>query len=269
MRFEQHTEKREKRYYKKGDIVWATSLKDKVVVKSVNPFDLEIVVEQTVGNSSITHTLPLWGVDNLKYRELEKMQEGGHSSPKKTERFARVSTGHLTVMNWEQHAVDVKVAKVRPDAIIPTKRKEDAGYDIYANLEKENGRVELWCYKGKTTLVPTGIAMALPDTHYFNAKHERGSTGKIGLSVLAGVVDSGYRGELFIALVPLTKDVVITDAVKDVEDIGNVILYPYSKAIAQGTIDLVPNVKIEEVTYEDLLSIESERGLTKLGESGK
>ena len=31
----------------------------------------------------------------------------------------------------------VKFAKVRPTAKIPTKRDEDAGYDIYANFEED------------------------------------------------------------------------------------------------------------------------------------
>ena len=32
---------------------------------------------------------------------------------------------------------NIKIAKVRPDAIIPTKRIEDAGWDIYANFAED------------------------------------------------------------------------------------------------------------------------------------
>jgi dUTP pyrophosphatase len=167
----------------------------------------------------------------------------------------------------------VYFSKVKPDSIIPSKRDEDAGYDIYACVEArevEGKKIhEIFCPAFKTTLVPTGIAMALPKTHFFNAKHERGSTGKISMSVLSGVVDSGYRGEIFVAITPLHKDVLITSEVSETEVGENVILYPYSKAVAQGTIELVPQVHIEEISYEDLLNIKSERGLTRLGQSGK
>jgi dUTP pyrophosphatase len=89
------------------------------------------------------------------------------------------------------------------------------------------------------------------------------------MSVLAGVVDSGYRGEVFVAITPLHKDVLITSEVTETEVGENVILYPYSKAIAQGTIDLVPQVNIEVIDFKELSKIESERGVGALGASGK
>jgi len=199
-----------------------------------------------------TAEVNLWDIDKLKYKAKEKLI-------KQKRKANRVPT--------------VYFAKVREDAIIPSKRDEDAGYDLYANIEPReiDGETvyEMFLPVHKTTLVPTGIAMALPKTHYFNCKHERGSTGKRAMSVLAGVVDSGYRGEVFVAINPLHKNVVITSEVDEVEEMEDTILYPYSKAIAQGTIDLVPQVKIEEISFEDLQKIESERGDSKLGASGK
>ncbi|MGL6083834.1 MAG: hypothetical protein ACRC4N_15755 [Gammaproteobacteria bacterium] len=260
-------ETRKKRYYNKGDKVWAMSLKSEVEVVSVDTENYNITVLHTdeQGNKQ-EHMLPLWGVDVLKYKAREKYDSKPHI------RGTNISYGNLCKVDCcASKQVEVKMAKVRPNAIIPSKRKEDAGYDIYAGLEIKDGFVNAsyMCPKGEVTLVPTGIAMALPDTHYFNAKHERGSTGKIGLAVLAGVVDSGYRGELFIAVSPMVKDVVISTAVTEISEHDTVIYYPTTKAIAQGTIELVPDVKIEEVSYEELLSIESERGVTKLGQSGK
>lgn len=247
-----NTEKKRKRFYKKGETVWVIPLKKEGVVKSVDTKTFDVKLEITNGEKEVVlHTLKVWEIDKLKYfaKSKQKSKEVLSNIPK------------------------VYFAKTKPDAIIPSKRLEDAGYDVYANLEGKEveGKIirEIWCPMLTTTLVPTGIAMALPNTHYFNLKHERGSTGKISMSVLSGVVDSGYRGEIFIAITPLHKDVVITSEVSDVEVSGNVILYPYSKAIAQGTIDLVPQVHIQEISYEELQNIESERGATKLGESGK
>lgn len=243
-------EKKQKRFYKVGEIVWVVAEKKEGKVKSINRDEKKITVEVD-GNDL---TLDLWAVDKLKYKAKEQFIKS-----KTKAKNNRIPT--------------IYFAKVRESAVIPSKREEDAGYDIYTNVEgKEvDGKIiyEIYCPAFKTTLVPTGVAMALPKTHYFNVKHERGSTAKPSMSVLAGVVDSGYRGEIFIALTPLHKDVLITSEVTETEVGEHVILYPYSKAICQGTIDLVPEVNIEEISFEDLKNIESERGDTKLGQSGK
>ena len=47
-------------------------------------------------------------------------------------------------------------AKVRPDGIIPSKRDEDAGYDIFLAFDGEYIRLE----PHETKLLPTGIASA-------------------------------------------------------------------------------------------------------------
>lgn len=245
-------EKKQKRFYKENEIIWVIGKQKEGKILSIDKENLKVIVE--VEGEKLE--LKLWDIDKIKYLAKEKLI----SEKRKT----KATNNRLPVVYF---------AKVKESAIIPSKRDEDAGYDIYANIEgvEAEGKTvyELRCPKGKTTLVPTGIAMALPKTHYFNTKHERGSTGKIGLSVLAGVIDSGYRGEIFIAVNPLHKDVLITSEVADTEDLGETILYPYSKAICQGTIDLVPKVEIKEISYEELQTIESERGTTKLGQSGK
>lgn len=263
-------ENRTKRFYKVGEMVWVIGEKKEGKVESINRDTLEVVVRIKDGefvDSGRPYfrevTLKMWDIDKLKYKAKEKLVKA-----KKT----KFGKGQLQVYGNEP--VTVYFAKVREDAIVPSKRDEDGGYDIYANIEEmdvDGGTTirEIWCPSFKTTLVPTGIAIALPKTHYFNLKHERGSTGKISMSVLAGVVDSGYRGEIFVAITPLHKDVLITSEATEVEEYDNVILYPYSKAICQGTIDLVPQVNIKEISFEDLQNIESERGATKLGQSGK
>jgi dUTP pyrophosphatase len=247
-------ENKTKRFYKVGEMVWVIGEKKEGKVKSINKDAKTVTVTIKEGIQLVEHTVNLWEIDKLKYKAKEQL----------VKKVSRKGKANLPTVFF---------AKVKPEGIIPSKRDEDAGYDIYACVEgKEvNGQIihEIFCPAFKTTLVPTGIAMALPNTHYFNTKHERGSTGKISMSVLSGVIDSGYRGELFIAIAPLHKDVLITSEVTETEVGENVILYPYSKAIAQGTIDLVPQVNIEEISFEELQNIESERGATKLGQSGK
>lgn len=156
-------------------------------------------------------------------------------------------------------------AKTRPDAIIPAKRPEDAGYDIYSCFDEDS----ITLNPGEIKLVPTGIASAFHSDYVLFIK-ERGSTGSIGLATRMGVVDSGFRGEIMIGLnntgnVPL----VITKEVSQVVKEPHVIKYPYKKAIAQAVLCVVPRLQVEEVGYDELLKIASDRGVSLLGASGK
>lgn len=100
--------------------------------------------------------------------------------------------------NIGEKELEIIFAKVKENAIIPSKEEENAGFDIYAcwdGVEKKDKIIK----PHTTKLIPTGIACALPINYYFQVE-ERGSTGSKGIKKSAGVVDSGYRGEIFIAI---------------------------------------------------------------------
>ena len=95
-----------------------------------------------------------------------------------------------------------------------------------------------------------------------------GSTGTKGIAQRSGVIDSGYRGEYMAPVTNLnTKRVVIKK--QDVEYKEDAIIYPYEKAICQGVLLRMPQLESEEVSFEKLQSMESERMAGKLGSSGK
>ena len=98
-------------------------------------------------------------------------------------------------------------AKVKESAIIPSKEEENAGYDIYACWEGITPQDKI-LRPHATKLIPTGIACALPSKYYFQVE-ERGSTGSKGIKKSAGVVDSGYRGEIFIAITNSTNNYLV------------------------------------------------------------
>lgn len=160
----------------------------------------------------------------------------------------------------------IKFAKVRPTAIIPTKRAEDAGYDIYANFEEDFILIP----PHETKMIPTGIASAC-DTDYCFILKERGSTGTKGMAQRAGLIDSGYRSEWFVPITNTTdSNIYIIKSGKEKEYVGLYgVFYPYEKAIAQALVIPVPVVDVEEYTYEELKAIPSSRGLGALGSSGK
>ena len=162
---------------------------------------------------------------------------------------------------------NIKFAKVRPDAKIPTKRVEDAGWDVYANFVED--WIEIPPHTNK--LIPTGIASAF-DSDWGIILRERGSTGVKNLKVSAGVMDSGFRNEWFVCLYNGNdKPICIAKYLNGEQspETKDAILYPYSKAIAQALIIPVPEVRAEEIPYEELQKIPSERGMGQLGSSNK
>ena len=170
---------------------------------------------------------------------------------------------------------EIFFAKMRDDAIIPTKKLEDAGYDLYPNFSEDFFVIN----PGKTRPVPTGIAIAFSPKFYIQVE-ERGSMGKLGIKKSGGVFDSGYRGEYLIMTYNTNdKPFVITkqniDELTEFEVDGivykkdDVILYPYTKAICQLVLQEVPVLEEKEISYEELKAISSERGSGRFGSSGK
>jgi len=162
-------------------------------------------------------------------------------------------------------------AKVNPNAIIPTKNNEDAGYDIYACFEEDFMIIKPF----ETKIIPTGIASAMTDEYYIQIQ-ERGSTGSKAMKYGAGVIDSGFRDEWKIILTNVNLVPIIISKLS-VEELASLhpcstdefIYYPYSKAIAQGVVHYVPKMKPSEISYQELLTIPSKRGLGMLGSSNK
>lgn len=167
-------------------------------------------------------------------------------------------------------------AKMRPDAIIPSKKAEDAGYDIYACFDGDYFVIEPL----GVVPVPTGIAAAFSPKYYIQVE-ERSSTGKLGIKKSSGVMDSGYRGE-YLILTFNTNSKPLVIAKPDIELIpekftvngkqynkSEVIFYSYKKAIAELVVHILPSLETEQVTYEELLKFNSDRGVGGFGSSNK
>ncbi len=81
----------------------------------------------------------------------------------------------------------------------------DAGADLYA-------AVDVSLAPGQRVLVPTGVAIALPQG-YVGLVHPRsGLAHRLGVTILnaPGTVDSGYRGEILVNLVNHDPDTTAT-----------------------------------------------------------
>lgn len=149
----------------------------------------------------------------------------------------------------------LKFAKVNPEATIPTKRKEDAGYDIYIVPEtyQSDGQTKPveGCYlnPGQIKVFSTGIASAF-DEEYVCELKDKSSLAAKGLHILGGVIDSGYRGEWSVVVINLGNHYVYIPSDKAI----------FTRVMTHGS---------EEISYEELSCIPSERQTGGFGSTNK
>jgi dUTP pyrophosphatase len=138
----------------------------------------------------------------------------------------------------------ISVQLLDNNAKVPTKANiNDAGFDLYSVLDT------VIPPKQRKT-VRTGIAIQMPE-HFAGLIWPRsGLSVKHGIDVLAGVVDSGYRGEIMVCLYNTSDEVVGINT---------------GDRIAQIIFQEVPRVSME--VHETLGS--SQRGDNGFGSSGK
>lgn len=120
---------------------------------------------------------------------------------------------------------DVKIKKLRENAIIPTYGSElAAGADLYACLD-ESVTIDV----GETKLIPTGIALSIPVGFAGLIYARSGLASKRGLAPAnkVGVVDCDYRGEVMVALHNHGKEAQIIEAG---ERIAQMVIAPYIAA---------------------------------------
>ena len=93
--------------------------------------------------------------------------------------------------------VQIRVRRLDPELPLPAyAHPGDAGADLHA-------ATEVTLAPGERTLVPTGIAVALPEG-YVGLVHPRsGLAARHGISIVnaPGTIDAGYRGEVQVCLV--------------------------------------------------------------------
>jgi dUTP pyrophosphatase len=100
-------------------------------------------------------------------------------------------------------SVDVQIARLPHGRDLPLpayQSAQAAGLDLLAAVD-----VPLTLKPGERALIPTGIAIALPEGHEAQVRPRSGLAAKEGVTVLnsPGTIDADYRGEIKVALVNL------------------------------------------------------------------
>ena len=120
--------------------------------------------------------------------------------------------------------VNVHIKLLDPELPAPAYAKPgDAGADL-------RSRIDFELEPGERALVPTGVAIALPEG-YVGLVHPRsGLATKNGITIVnaPGTVDSGYRGELMVTL--LNTDKTKSFHVQRGDRIAQLIIQKYERA---------------------------------------
>lgn len=141
--------------------------------------------------------------------------------------------------------IDLPVRRLRPEAEIPRGAYAgDAGLDL-ATCE----RVEL--RPGERAVVPTGLAVAIPDGFAGFVQPRSGLAARDGITVVnsPGLIDSGYRGEIRVVLLNTDRERTFVAAP--------------GERVAQLVVLALPGVAVSEV--DELPP--SERGARGFGSS--
>jgi dUTP pyrophosphatase len=142
--------------------------------------------------------------------------------------------------------IELPIRRLRDDAVLPARAYAgDAGLDLAACERHELG-------PGERAVVPTGLAVAIPEGYAGFVQPRSGLADRHGISIVnaPGLIDAGYRGELKVILV-------------NTDNAHPFVVEPGMR-IAQLVVLEVPELALSEV---DELP-ETERGVRGHGSSG-
>jgi dUTP pyrophosphatase len=138
----------------------------------------------------------------------------------------------------------IKVKKIEERAIVPTRsNSDDAGWDLYSITTRPIA-------PSQRVTIRTGISLQIPEEYVGLIWPRSGMSVKNGIDVLAGVVDSGYRGEIKVCLLNTSREWM------DIKE---------GDRIAQILFQEVPHFQLQEV---EILQ-NSDRGQGGFGSTGK
>jgi dUTP pyrophosphatase len=108
-----------------------------------------------------------------------------------------------------------------------------AGMDLFASLEE--GEVTL--PSGRWRLIPTGVAIALPEGYEAQVRPRSGLALKHGVTLLntPGTVDADYRGEIGVIMINLGAEPFV---IKDGDRIAQMVIHQVCRAELQEVDEL-------------------------------
>lgn len=129
--------------------------------------------------------------------------------------------------------------RIDADAVLPARAHPgDAGLDLRSAVDVEVA-------PGERALVPTGVAVAIPDGHAGLVLPRSGLASKHGLTMAnaPGLIDAGYRGEVICAVVNLDR--VTPVRISKGERIAQLVVVAVSELAGEWVEELPPTTRGE------------------------
>lgn len=158
----------------------------------------------------------------------------------------------------------MKIKLLNENATVPTRaHHNDAGWDLYA-------AEDYWLSPGERYAFGTGVAVEIPEGYFGLVRPRSGLAKNEGVILCSsGVIDAGYRGELFVVLVNTNPQEFTTfedyDGRQHLTDNSSSVYIHAGDRIAQ--LILIPYNNEELEVVEELSN--SVRGTGGFGSSGK
>jgi dUTP pyrophosphatase len=143
--------------------------------------------------------------------------------------------------------VEILVRRVDPGLPLPERAHAgDAGVDLRST-------VDVVLKPGERAMVPTGVAVAIPEGYAGSVQPRSGLAAKHGIGIVnaPGLIDSGYRGE--ISVIAINLDPYEPFEIGRGDKIAQLVIYPVP-AVAWREVDELPS---------------SDRGSGGFGSSGR
>jgi dUTP diphosphatase len=122
--------------------------------------------------------------------------------------------------------------RLRPETDLPSyAHPGDAGLDLSSAVDVKVG-------PGERAMVPTGVAVAIPDGHAGLVLPRSGLASREGLTLAnsPGLIDAGYRGEVTCAVVNLDREVPVT--ISKGQRIAQLVVVPIAAVRPEWTEEL-------------------------------
>ena len=128
---------------------------------------------------------------------------------------------------------EILIKRLSKDVALPKYETEgSSGLDLAANTDKQ-----IRILPGKSEIIPTGLAVAIPKNFEIQIRPRSGLAAKSQISVLntPGTIDADYRGELKVILINLSNKVFVVE--KGLR-IAQMVLCPVVKATLKEVTEL-------------------------------
>ena len=142
---------------------------------------------------------------------------------------------------------EILIKKLSKSVILPKYETEgSSGLDLAANINEQ-----IKILPGKSEIIPTGLAVAIPKNFEIQIRPRSGLAAKSQVSVLntPGTIDADYRGEIKVILINLSDKVFVVEK---------------GMRIAQMVVCPVIKATLKEVTKLEI----TERGSGGFGSTG-